>query len=391
MASSLDIPERQVLVRYDGDANVTWHHRVLLHQIGGASWVVSTPDFDIQVVDLAAERVLALVRNAAFPARVGGDIYAFDNPADPMDLARMRAEGAAFAAVMGAPIAAGLPGLGAATIKWLYADPARATFGTEVDAQVMSTLESCVVKGASALVLVAGSDPPVWTFAERVSDDDAPLWKAEKQAGAGRDLRLGRPTQTKSDGPAVLLRDAVVKLVLVDGIPNFPFRGVRAVKEYLSGIVASGYELSTFHGHWVRVSGVTASSGLAIEHSLLMMLLHLLVIFDGMNVYNLASAEHAVRRLLMIERAVKRSPRAPDFDGLEVYLSNTFDSSGGVVTSDFDRHIAEIKKSEAIILKQDRLWKEEQDHEAKKASRGSDVGKGKTKGGGGASAASTEK
>ena len=58
---SLDIDERQILLYFAADA-VPWHHRVLLVQIRDAVWVVATPDFDIQVLDMSNEIVHALVQ-----------------------------------------------------------------------------------------------------------------------------------------------------------------------------------------------------------------------------------------------------------------------------------------------------------------------------------------
>jgi NADH:ubiquinone oxidoreductase subunit len=178
--------------------------------------------------------------------------------------------------------------------------------------------------------------------------------------------------------------------MLVESMPSFPFEGVGAVLEYFSGIAARGYEQSTFHGLWVRVSGTTISSGLAVGHSLLMMLLHLWVGFDGTEVYYLTSAEEAARRLVMIERAVERSSPPPDFDGLEVYLINTFEGSAEVVTSDFSRHISDLTRTEAIIWGHYRMQMERQDQEARAASQSSGAGIDMNIGGGGAGAASLE-
>ena len=76
----------------------------------------------------------------------------------------------------------------------------------------------------------------------------------------------------------------------------------------------------------------------------------------------------------MIERAVKRNPRNPDFEGLQVFMSNLFDSTGGIVTTEFDKYMAEVKKSEAIVMKQERMWSEEQ---ASRDKRAADPKKGK--------------
>ena len=71
---SLDIPEAQVLVRFDDD-NIPWHHRELIHKVEGATWAVSTPDFDVESINLSDYAVRALARNA--PMSVGiGQIYA---------------------------------------------------------------------------------------------------------------------------------------------------------------------------------------------------------------------------------------------------------------------------------------------------------------------------
>ena len=72
----------------------------------------------------------------------------------------------------------------------------------------------------------------------------------------------------------------------------------------------------------------------------------------------------------MIMRAVRRSPRAPDFEGLDMFLSNSTDTSGGVVTLDFDRYVADVQKADAAIMKQSRMMKEEQEAAAKKKKDG---------------------
>ena len=68
----------------------------------------------------------------------------------------------------------------------------------------------------------------------------------------------------------------------------------------------------------------------------------------------------------MTQQAVRRSPKAPDFSGLDTYLAHPYDETGGAVTSKLTRYIADEKKNEAVILKQTRLWQEEQDSEKKK-------------------------
>eukprot|EP00974_Lingulodinium_polyedra_P098710 9566594-Lingulodinium_polyedra.AAC.1 len=75
------------------------------------------------------------------------------------------------------------------------------------------------------------------------------------------------------------------------------------------------------------------------------------------------------RRALQIQRAVRRCPRHPSFDGLDVMLSSQLDESGGIVTSRFDAFVAEEQKSRAQVMKQQRMWAEERQHEDKKSQQ----------------------
>ena len=61
----------------------------------------------------------------------------------------------------------------------------------------------------------------------------------------------------------------------------------------------------------------------------------------------------------MIQRATRRNSKAPDFHGLEVYISHALDPSGGIITLEFEKHISEIQRGEAMVLKQSRMLREE--------------------------------
>ena len=91
--SSLDIPERQILVYYEDD-DIPYHVRVLIAQVSGSRWIWCSPDLDCECVDLADFYITPLVRNQSFArdlARAG--IYAVDNPLPEQDAAKMREEG----------------------------------------------------------------------------------------------------------------------------------------------------------------------------------------------------------------------------------------------------------------------------------------------------------
>ena len=81
------------------------------------------------------------------------------------------------------------------------------------------------------------------------------------------------------------------------------------------------------------------------------------------------------RRVLQIQKAVKQNPRVPDFTNLQAMLSSTLDETGGIVTSKFDEWVAGEQKTEAVIMKNQRLHAEEREAIDKAAA--------KAKGGGG--------
>ena len=161
--------------------------------------------------------------------------------------------------------------------------------------------------------------------------------------------------------------------VKMDG---WPFDGPSAMDEFRRAVSASGYQFNTFHSSWVKSSGINPKAGAAIEHAVGLTVLHLMTSFDQVSTTNLAGCEQLARRLLMIERATRSNPKNPDYDGLHIYLSNSLDETGGVVTGLFDKWVAQTKSTDATILKQERLWREENANEAKrKAVKGKGKGK----------------
>ena len=74
--------------------------------------------------------------------------------------------------------------------------------------------------------------------------------------------------------------------------------------------------------------------------------------------------------ILQIHQAVKRSPKSPDFCGTQLMVMSKLDASGGVLTGDFARFVADEQKSEAFTLKQQRLYAEEEDKRKQKPPKG---------------------
>ena len=77
---ALDVPEKQVLV-YMEDAAEPWQHRLLLRRLerDKPTWIVATPDKDVETIDLSAQPVRMLGRKQRLPEElIDAGVYAFD-------------------------------------------------------------------------------------------------------------------------------------------------------------------------------------------------------------------------------------------------------------------------------------------------------------------------
>jgi hypothetical protein len=96
----------------------------------------------------------------------------------------------------------------------------------------------------------------------------------------------------------------------------------------------------------------------AREHKLLLEFMRLGLQWDQVDVSSLAGYELVVRRIHQIEIAVRKNPKMPDFDGLEMLVDTAVDASGALVMPAITSWLASQQKDEAFILKQRRLWSE---------------------------------
>jgi hypothetical protein len=367
---SLDIPEPQVLVRFPND-DIEWHHRVLLAQLDAGAWIVGTPDFEVQTCDLARKTIRALARNSPFP--VGLNTYAFDSPINVADLAAMRSEARRLQEVLGGPevrvgaAAASRSGPGT-DAAWRFADTAYRRFGEEVPQDLQGNPAKTTFAGSAGLVQVSDDGADEWTYMQKVKDDDLEEWYDAKRTGAGRDRRL-MVCERDADGARRTLLTTALPLMRRDAEKNqkgWPFQGPSVAPDFLVGVQSTGHELLAYGDRYISQSGVNPKAGVAIEFVTLMTTLHFLITIDQVNVLNLAGAEMLMRRARMIQKAIRKNARAPDFEGLELHLTHLLDSTGGITTSAFDRHVAEEMRTEAITMKQHRLWREEHDADTKR-------------------------
>lgn len=270
-------------------------------QLVGPRWLWTTPDLDEAVGDMSERTVKSLARPAPYPdlgPGLDGEIYGFDGKLDAADPACARAGARRLGVVMGTTAPGAVAVLPDA--KWLFADPAHEDLRKEVPGHLLATSDSFI-----------GDE---WTYAQHLANADVEDWLEEKRTGSGRDPRLAPPHRAD------------------DGRPHRLVEG-----ELLRGMLASGLASVPYHHHWVKTSGVAPGMGLVIEHGVLCTVLHVLICYDMRDVLNLSGVEQVSRINMMVERAVRRNATSPDIDGLDIFLASAFDSTGGVITRDFDK------------------------------------------------------
>ena len=365
---TLDVPEHQALQGFPGDL-FPQHHRLLVIHVRDAIWILATPTLEVYQDNFEGDDITPLRRSSPFPLGVR-PIFAFTHLTEA-ELTDIRQRATALAAILG--VASPTPMVGVGDARWLYSDMALLEFNTEVPLEMMTAGDHTVVRGTTALISrVDPNDPTrvrrLWTTAERVRDIHRAAWLGEKREGAGRDPRLSSLTHDPS-APRPLFRDAVAGMDRTVPLNSQIFGGDSTIHEVADGLIATGLEPPGYHSAWVTGSGVTPSGPIAREHFYLIMFIWYMAVVDRLNIFASVAAEHASRRILALQKAVRKNPRNPDFSGLEAYNKHVPDPGGALPAPKMDQHSATLQKNEAFFMKQTRLAREETEAEAKRKGK----------------------
>ena len=231
-------------------------------------------------------------------------------------------------------------------------------------------------------------DDPGWVTAELVVSDELDKWRQSKQAGAGRDLRLIGDIRVSGSREVTFL-DALARSrqVPTPELPGWPHAGERGAHEFMRGLKMSGLEWISHHNDFIAKSGISRGSGICRSHRRISESLALMMQWDQIDLCNSAAAECLIRFLIAIVTAVRRNPRAPDFTLFDEISGQGLDEVGGLVLPGYTKWLADVQRDKAQVLKQQRLWSEEQG----KWGKTGDHGGGGGGGGGGGSAVPSAK
>ncbi|CAK0800544.1 unnamed protein product [Prorocentrum cordatum] len=363
-ARTLDMPERQILVDFFDDP--------ILATPNPGQWICSTPDLSIQIIGVTTHRVIPLTRDSEFPRRVRGEVYAFD-PLTPEELQQVRREAKELLAVYGLTGAADAQPEGG---RWLIADPAHPGFGDALPAAALADGDSLIIRGDRGLACVDED----WLAVERVLDEDLDNWRLLKSTGAGRDRRiLG---DERVNGVPVLSLTAAARASSKALRPGWPFRGDACAPELVMALVAAGIIFIAHHLDWRTKSGVSTTSGVCRTHRRICEGLDQAICYDQLDFANCAVIEHLARWLYEVESAVRRNPKVPDFTNLGGIFAAPMAEDGRTQLPTLSKWVSSLRRDEAQIMKQERLWSEERgiDHTKHKGKGGKGPGRGGGKG-----------
>ena len=259
---------------------------------------------------------------------------------------------------------------------WVHADTCHPRFGTEVPSAVVADAARTLISASVGIAKIDVDDGrgAEWTHIQRLVRSDLSKWLSEKREGAGRDPRLSSLHVPTSSTSRPLFREALAACSTAKVPDPVIFSGPAAFPELATALCRSGLEPQAFVANYIQTSGIHAKSAVAIEFAHLMYAIYAFTVLDRLDPYQSVTVEHMARRVLQLQKAIQRIPKAPDFEGLSEYTRHCADSVHSLTTPEFDKHVAEKQKQDSWIMKNQRLQREESEM-VEKARRGRKGGK----------------
>ena len=101
------------------------------------------------------------------------------------------------------------------------------------------------------------------------------------------------------------------------------------------------------------------ASAVAKMYLYLLHALYLMVCVDRLDPMHSSMAEHLSRKILQQQKAIRRNPKQPDFTGLEEYERHATGATGEMYTPEWDKHVSDHHRNQALIDRNQRLASEE--------------------------------
>ena len=334
-----------VIVHYDVAEDV-WHTRLLLAHVSLDSWVILTPDGDLYIeefssrnADISAWRVF----DPAGPVPYGVDartIYRFRNLPDAAAMRRLQDEGGRHAAQERARLGGG----GGAAVPAGGVAPGGAPGGLANIAGGAAAVGggnaalAADLGGGGAGAAIAGGN------ADQGGDDARTLSISRDETGARFKEFRGAVTEAKPME-----------------FKDWPVAGPRTTKHVILQMIDHGGSAIGHHQAWRVACKFQPSDGPAMEHEAWCKVLQSLMVYDQLDVTNLAGAELIVRAIQRIEEKHKwKLSSAEDAGEGSLFMGASGGSrAGSVVSPKLTEWIGTEMQKEALVAKERRKAREE--------------------------------
>ena len=378
--TTLDILERQALVAVDPPLPYPYFHIILLDRVDSSTWIIADPEGTVEVQNMLDEQIIPLGRGVKFPEG-GRPFLAFVHLSELM-LAGLRAQSRSLLGIIKPQPSAGLAGSSgtSAESQWLFSDTARLCFNQPVPNDLLADTSKVVMLSwvGVALYLDPADDEmeeeqPV--SIELVSDRGRADWIRSKREGAGRDPRLLPLVPTSQKKKVLLFSNSYDDLDHAAKHDDKRFQGPAATPIVLRTVAEAGVEFPQYASDFLRLNGTAPASPIGKYFFYNLYALHLMVCVDRLDPMRSAVAEHLSRKILQMQKAIKRNPKAPDFTGLEEYDRHATGARGEMHAPEWDKHVSEIQRNQALIDRNQRIAAEEREHASPKKAAATKSGK----------------
>lgn len=381
------------------------HTRIIMGHITGAEYMILTPDFDCypEVLDAGANPdIVGCVvgpDDGSLPGALAGmRIYGFAamTPAQlQAHLAQGRAEVVAELGRRGLPVPAA-PGaaLAAAGAEvWVLAEFVE---GRKVG-EIVQPPGNFVYDGSWGLMPIldsAGNTRP--TLIKKIATEDIGSFcderirlarSSESCAGEDRvasdDVRTLEVRYGQSGERQRNFKETIQELQEVE-FDDWPLQP-RTTLSYVKAV--SGVAESCFAQHlaWINQSRIPEGDRAIHENEVLSRILDTALLYDALNISNLACMELVVRRKQLLAEAHSYNPMAPSYEGADHYMGTAYRPGGAIVTPELTEHVARKMQQESSILKERRKLTEAKGKSKGKGNNKDQPPKTTQKGGGGGS------
>lgn len=173
------------------------------------------------------------------------------------------------------------------------------------------------------------------------------------------------------DGQGTRRREFNVAVsMLQDAVPQgggLQLQGPTSILNMMKMYRGQNFTPTTFHEHWVRSADLAKGDRSVFEHECLSRIMESMITVDQLNLPCLQSAELLARRMQVIREAHRICPSAPDYSSADVMMGWKYRRSSQGVDSELAAHVASELKNEAMIAKESRKAREENESRRQRA------------------------